>query len=189
VTCSLVHVHTVSTHGESDPRVLNRSPTGKRYVASRSPWLIRLCGFALGQAVRAVAEPSLPQGWALSTRPSSEVTFTGPDAGFVILVAWNTQPKPDALADWRNQAALKARSDPTYQQIAIRRVPYRGWNAADWEFTNMDKGQLTHVLDRGFIVTPGSLGYAIDLSGPDAGWSPVRARLWAHLVRTFSPAG
>src|SRR5690242_347256 len=131
----------------------------------------------------------LPPGWALSTRSGSEVTFTGPDAGFVILVAWNTQPKPDALADWRNQAALKARSDPTYQQIAIRRVPYRGWNAADWEFTNMYKGQLTHVLDRSFIVTPGSLGYAIDLSGPDAGWPPVRARLWAHLVRTFSPAG
>jgi hypothetical protein len=30
VTCSLVHVHTLSTHGESDRRVSNRSPTGRR---------------------------------------------------------------------------------------------------------------------------------------------------------------
>ena len=32
VTCSLVQVHTVSTHGESDPRVSNRSPTGEGYA-------------------------------------------------------------------------------------------------------------------------------------------------------------
>jgi hypothetical protein len=31
-TCSLVQVHTVSTHGESDARVSNRSPTGEGYV-------------------------------------------------------------------------------------------------------------------------------------------------------------
>ncbi|GGO60604.1 hypothetical protein GCM10012289_00860 [Nonomuraea cavernae] len=36
VTCSLLHVHTVSTHGESDRRISNRSPTGEEYAASRS---------------------------------------------------------------------------------------------------------------------------------------------------------
>ena len=34
-TCSLVQVHTVSTHGESDGRVSNRSATGERYVLHR----------------------------------------------------------------------------------------------------------------------------------------------------------
>jgi len=45
-------------------------------------------------------------------------------------------------------------------------VSYRGYNAADWEFTNMYQGQLTHVLDQGFIVTPGRLACAIELYGP-----------------------
>ncbi|GGL03330.1 hypothetical protein GCM10010094_75190 [Streptomyces flaveus] len=32
-TCSLVQVHTVSTHGESDRRVSKRSSTGEEYAA------------------------------------------------------------------------------------------------------------------------------------------------------------
>jgi hypothetical protein len=60
-------------------------------------------------------------------------------------------------------------------------VIYRGHNTADWEFTNMYQGRLTHVLDRGFIVTPGRLGYAIELYGPDTGWSAVRASVWEGL--------
>ena len=130
----------------------------------------------------------LPPGWAIDTRSATEVTFTGPQAGFVVLVGWTRHPGPDQLADWRHQAALKARSDPTYQQIGIRRVPYRDYNTADWEFTNLYHGQLTHVLDHGFIVTPGRLGYAIELYGPDANWLPVRASIWKGLLRTFSPA-
>ena len=131
----------------------------------------------------------IPPGWAIHTRTATEVTFTGPHAGFVVLVGWTTHPKPDALADWRQQAALKTQSDPTYQQIGIQRVTYRGYNTADWEFTNMYQGQLTHVLDRGFIVTPGRLGYAIELYGPDTGWSAVRASVWEGLLQTFMPGG
>jgi hypothetical protein len=131
----------------------------------------------------------IPPGWAIHTRTATEVTFTGPQTGFVMLVGWTTDPKPDALADWRQQAALKTQSDPTYQQIGIQRVTYRGYNTADWEFTNTYQGRLTHVLDRGFIVRPGRLGYAIELYGPDTGWSAVRARIWEGLLQTFTPAG
>jgi hypothetical protein len=96
----------------------------------------------------------IPPGWAIHTRTATEVTFTGPQAGFVVLVGWTTHPRPDALADWRQQAALKTQSDPTYQQIGIQRVTYRGYNTADWEFTNMYHGQLTHVLDRASSSRP-----------------------------------
>lgn len=54
---------------------------------------------------------------------------------------------------------------------------------------NMYQGQLTHVLDRGFIVTPGRRGYAIGLYGPDTGWSAVRASVWEGLLQTFMPGG
>ncbi len=131
---------------------------------------------------------SLPAGWTVSTRSLTEVHFTGGQPGFVVVVAWTTHPKPDALADWRQQAAALAQSDQTYQQIGIRRVSYRGYDTADWEFTNMYRGELTHVLDRGFIVQPGRLGYAIELYGPDAGWDAVHASMWNGLVQSFQPA-
>ena len=52
----------------------------------------------------------------------------------------------------------------------------------------MFQGELTHVLDRGFVVDPGVLGYAIELCGPDAQWPPVYASMWNELVTSFEPA-
>jgi serine/threonine protein kinase len=149
------------------------SPVGLSWVGYQDP-----SGFSI----------KLPTGWTASSRDPDEVFFTGQPRGFVVLVAWTTHPKADALADWRQQSAAKAQSDPTYQEIRIRRVTYRGYNAADWEFTNRYQGELTHVMDRGFIVQPGHLGYAIELYGPDAQWPPVYARMWTELVASFEPA-
>ena len=67
-------------------------------------------------------------------------------------------------------------------------MAYRGWNAADWEFLAMHGGQLDHFLDRGFIVAPGRLAYAIELYGPQAQWSSVKASIWAGLMQSFRPA-
>ena len=130
----------------------------------------------------------LPPGWAIYKRDATGVTFTVPRPGFRVFVGWTTHPRPDQLADWRQKAANKTEFDPTYQQIGIWRVSYRGYNAADWEFTNMYQGRLTHVLDHGFIVTPGHLAYAIELYGPDASWSSVHASIWEELLQTFTPA-
>jgi len=129
----------------------------------------------------------LPAGWAATSRSREEVDFTGQPPGFVVIVAWGRHPQPDALADWRQQAAAKAKADPTYQQIRVQRVSYRGYNAADWEFTNMYQGELTHVLDRTFIVQPGRLAYAIELYGPQAQWAPAHERIWNGLMNSFVP--
>jgi serine/threonine protein kinase len=127
----------------------------------------------------------LPAGWVATSRSREEVDFTGQPPGFVVIVAWSRHPQPDALADWRQQAAAKAQADPTYQQIRVQRVSYRGYNAADWEFINMYQGELTHVLDRTFIVQPGHLAYAIELYGPQAQWAPVQASTWNELMNSF----
>ena len=105
------------------------------------------------------------------------------------MIAWTTHPQADQLADWRQQAANRAESDPTYQQIRIQPVAYRGYDAAVWEFNNVFQGERTHVIDQGFIVRPRHLGYAIEFYGPDADWSPVFATMWNELLSSFGPAG
>jgi hypothetical protein len=129
----------------------------------------------------------LPPGWTVTSQTGTEVEFTGQPQGFVIVVAWTTHPKPDQLTDWEQQAAGKAQADPTYQQIGIQRVDYRGYNAADWEFRNIYRGELTHVIDRGFIVQPGQLAYAIELYGPNSGFPSVYTNTWSRLVTGFEP--
>lgn len=130
----------------------------------------------------------VPPGWSVTATGTDEVRFTGPMPGYVILVAWNNDPKPDAYTDWQQQAAAKAASDSPYQQIGIQRVYYRGWNAADWEFINSYDGEETHVLDRGFVVIPGTLGYAIEIYGPVNGFGAARTALWNGVTATFQPA-
>jgi hypothetical protein len=130
----------------------------------------------------------VPPGWSVTSTDEDEVRFTGPMPGYVILIAWNNDPQADAYTDWEQQAAAKAASDPTYQQIGIQRVYYRGWNAADWEFINSYGGGETRVLDRGFVVIPGTLGYAIEIYGPVNGFAAARAALWNGVTSTFEPA-
>jgi serine/threonine protein kinase len=130
----------------------------------------------------------LPPGWSMSSSSDTATWFNGQEKGFVIKVAWTSHPKPDALKDWRQQARAMPAQYPSYRQIYIRSVSYRGYNAADWEFDDVINGRPRQHLDRGFIVDPGRLAFAIELSGPPARWQAVYASIWHGLVTSFKPA-
>jgi hypothetical protein len=157
------HAHTAAGRAASAPRWHTYDDPG---------------GFAIG----------LPPGWAVASTTPGDVQFTGTPSGFVLVVAWSTHPRADALADWRQQAAGKAAADSSYRQISIRRVSYRGYNAADWQFTDIYQGVRIRAIDRTFIVRPGRLAYAIELYGPASRWLAVYASIWQPLVTSFQPA-
>jgi hypothetical protein len=135
-------------------------------------------GFAIG----------LPPGWAVASKAPDEVQFTGTPGGFVLVVAWSTHPQADALTDWQQQAARKTAADSSYRQLSISQVSYRGYNAADWQFTDVYQGVRIRALDRTFIVRPGQLGYAVELYGPASRWPAVYASIWRRLMTSFQPA-
>jgi hypothetical protein len=130
----------------------------------------------------------LPTGWAVASTMTDEVQFTGAPGGFVVVVAWSTHPQADALADWQQQAAAKAAADSSYRRISISQVSYHGYNAADWQFTDIYQGVPVRAIDRTFIVRPGQLSYAVELYGPARQWPAVYASLWQRLVTSFQPA-
>jgi eukaryotic-like serine/threonine-protein kinase len=130
----------------------------------------------------------LPPGWAVASTRPGDVQFTGTPGGFVLVVAWSTHPQTNALADWQQAAAGKAAADSSYRQISIRRVSYRGYNAADWQFTNIYQGVRIRTIDRTFIVRPGQLAYAIELYGPASQWLAVYPSIWRPLMTSFRPA-
>jgi Protein kinase domain len=154
------------------------TPAGR--AVSAPPW--RTYDDPSGFAVR------LPPGWAVASTTPGEVQFTGAPGGFVLVVAWSTHPRANALADWQQQAARKAATDSSYRQISIRRVSYRGYNAADWQFIDIYQGIRVHVIDRTFIVRAGRLAYTIELYGPAGQWPAVYASIWRPLVTSFRPA-
>ena len=130
----------------------------------------------------------LPPGWSVLSNSPGEVRFSVSPPGFVVIVAWTHSPKPDAFADWQQQSAAKASADSSYHRISIRHVRYRGYNAADWKFTDDYPASPNQFIDRGFVVHPGTLGFAIELYGPVGQWQSVYASLWQKLLASFRPA-
>ncbi|WP_327718875.1 serine/threonine protein kinase [Streptomyces sp. NBC_00490] len=126
----------------------------------------------------------LPKGWKFQTSASAGDRFTGPD-GQKLLVAWTSTPKGDPVADWKSQERYMARSQ--YDRVRIAKVNYRGWLAADWEFTYVEGGTKYRTIDRGFVVND-HLGYALMYTAKAANWgSELRKDTWQTLAQTFEP--
>ncbi|MER6984423.1 serine/threonine protein kinase, partial [Streptomyces carpinensis] len=126
----------------------------------------------------------LPKGWKYTRTDSAGARFTGPD-GQKLLVAWTSTPKDDPVADWRDQERYMVRKQ--YHRIRIEKVGYRGWNAADWEFTYLDGGTRYRTIDRGFVVDDRH-GYALMYTAKADNWgSDLRRDTWRTLTKTFEP--
>ncbi|WP_373103755.1 serine/threonine-protein kinase [Streptomyces rubrogriseus] len=126
----------------------------------------------------------LPEGWKFASTGSSGDRFTGP-RGQKLLVAWTSTPKGDPVADWKSQEQYMVRSN--YQKVRIEKVGYRGWNAADWEFTYTDGGTKYRTVDRGFVVNDHQ-GYALMYTAKAADWGDdLRRDTWRTLSKTFEP--
>ncbi|MFE4858243.1 protein kinase [Streptomyces sp. NPDC056670] len=128
----------------------------------------------------------LPAGWSYSKTDDAGARFNGPN-GQRLLIGWTDSPRKDPVADWTSQESGMTR--PGYKRVKIAAVDYRGWPAADWEFTyNDDGGAKYHSVDRGFVVSL-SRGYGIMFSAKDADWSkPETQQTLATLFATFQPA-
>ncbi|MFJ8788230.1 serine/threonine-protein kinase [Streptomyces sp. NPDC102462] len=126
----------------------------------------------------------LPAGWKYGSSDNAGDRFTGPE-GQKLLVAWTSTPKDDPVADWKNQERYMVR--PQYQRIRIEQVDYRGWNAADWEFTYTEGGTKYRTIDRGFVIE-GRVGYALMYTAKSAQWGgELRKGTWKTLTRSFEP--
>ncbi|MFB8246798.1 serine/threonine-protein kinase [Streptomyces sp. NPDC055952] len=126
----------------------------------------------------------LPKGWKYTTTGAAGDRFTGP-GGQKLLIAWTSTPKGDPVADWRNQERYMQRAQ--YDKIRIEKVDYRGWNAADWEFTYSESGTTYRTIDRGFVVDDRQ-GYALMYTAKAADWDgKLRKDTWRTLTTSFEP--
>ena len=190
IAYSLVLLASHNTPQSDSPPPFTPTGTPPQHTFTHSPVLSPPRGAtytdAEGFSVR------LPTGWAYSTATRTgdypEVHFTGPAAGFDLEISWSRITGPSALGSWKELNADSINNgDPGYQLIALHQVSYRGYDAAVWEFTDIRDGVLTHVIDWGFVVKPGVLGFAIALKGPEADWQPVYSSIWKPILNSFQP--
>jgi hypothetical protein len=127
---------------------------------------------------------AVPQGWSRSVQ-GTDTYFRQPDGSGYLQVDQTSQPKPDTLQDWRQQASTAASRFPGYHLVRLDRVAYRGWDAADWEFTWTSGGSTVHVLNRN-IRPSDRHAYALYWSVPDGEWD-ARQQDFSVIAASFQP--
>jgi serine/threonine protein kinase len=128
---------------------------------------------------------ALPKGWTVS-RKDGNVYVREPGTRSYLMIPQTTTPQPDALRDWQAQASSARSRFPGYRQLRLERVDYKGWDAADWEFTWTPSGGPLHVLNRNIRVND-RRAYALYWSVPASRWGELKPSFNA-IAASFRPA-
>lgn len=129
---------------------------------------------------------AVPDGWAVS-RQGTYVYVVPPSGGSFLIIDQTDHPKPDPLADWRQQEANRIGTYPGYHRIRLQAIYYpQAEKAADWEWTYYKSGILTHVLNRN-ILANSKHAYALYWSTPESEWD-ADLHVFEVFARTFQPA-
>lgn len=140
-------------------------------------WYHDPTGFSIG----------MPVGWHVSHQ-GHLVSIQDPTGARLLIIDQTTHPKRNPLADWRQQEAARISTYPGYHRIRLQAVHYpQAEQAADWQFTYEQGGQLTEVLNRNILVNPHQ-AYALYWSTPATQWS-ASYHLFTAFAATFRPAG
>ncbi len=130
----------------------------------------------------------VPTGWQISHVGHYVYVRDPANSGIFLLIDQSDQPEPNALADWRQQAAARQSSYPDYHLIRLQAVSYpQAEQAADWEFTYDRNGTIVHILNRNVLANTRH-AYALYWSTPENDWN-ADYHYFAAFAVTFRPAG
>jgi hypothetical protein len=128
----------------------------------------------------------VPDGWAVSHQ-GHYVYITPPAGSIYLLIDQTTHPRPDPLADWRQQEAARRSTYPNYHLIRLEAVNYpQAQKAADWEFSYTASSGPRHVLNRN-VLANSRHAYALYWSTPEDLWDGSY-HFFRAFARTFRPA-
>ncbi|SEU00095.1 serine/threonine-protein kinase [Nonomuraea wenchangensis] len=125
---------------------------------------------------------AVPEGWKL-TASGGVATFTGPkDSGLRVVVEDATPETDGGLAELSHRESEGGRE--SYIQVQLQGVNYRGWKAADWEYTyTTAAGVPMHALTR-YVTVDDSTAFTITFDVPELKWDE-QADMRKVFLNTF----
>jgi len=177
------------TSRASTPRPSSSPPPTSAPSTTRRPTQPSTNAPALPAGFRRHNDPTgfsvpVPSNWTME-RQNGRVYFREPGGSRLMLIDQTDSPKPDPVADWRQQEEARRDGYEDYRRIRIEAVDYF-IKAADWEFTYAVRGGRQHVQNRGVITSPDQ-AYAIYWSTPESQWA-ASLPLLRTITRNFRPA-
>jgi len=166
----------LSTPPPSSPSPAARGSSGSTALPAGYYRFTNSTGFSIG----------VPRGWQVSHDGHYVYIRDPANSGIFLLIDQSDQPKPNPLADWRQQAANRQGSYPGYHLILLREVRYtQAEKAADWEFTYNRNGVMVRVLNRN-ILANAQHAYALYWSTPVSDWD-ASYHFFQIFAATFRP--
>jgi eukaryotic-like serine/threonine-protein kinase len=129
----------------------------------------------------------VPTGWQIQHVGHYVYVRDPSDSGVFLLIDQSDRPQPNALADWKAQAAARQSSYPDYHLLRLQDVSYpQAEQAADWEFTYDRNGVPVHILNRN-VLANADHAYALYWSTPESDWNSD-FHYFQAFAKTFRPA-
>ncbi|MGC5015572.1 serine/threonine-protein kinase [Streptosporangium sp. DT93] len=127
---------------------------------------------------------AVPGNWTVKTGGDGAVVFSGPKRG-----GQNVVVVPAPVADPVTALGRASRKDlDEYTEVGVTAVGYRGWKAADWEYTYVrSDGVPMHGLTR-YVAVDDRSAYQITFRAQDLGWERSVESMETFLA-TFTPSG
>jgi serine/threonine protein kinase len=130
---------------------------------------------------------AVPAGWQIQHVGHYVYVRDPANGGIFLLIDQSDQPKPNALADWQQQAAARQSSYPGYHLIRLAAVSYpQAEQAADWQFTYDRDGVEVEILNRN-VLANAHHAYALYWSTPVSDWN-ADYHYFQVFAATFQPA-
>lgn len=130
---------------------------------------------------------AVPAGWQIQHVGHYVYVRDPANGGIFLLIDQSDQPKPNALADWQQQAAARQGSYPDYHLLRLAAVRYpQAEQAADWQFTYDRDGVEVEILNRN-VLANAHHAYALYWSTPVSDWNAYY-HYFQTFAATFQPA-
>lgn len=133
----------------------------------------------------------LPKGWKqVSSGSRFHIKFAAEGDDRNLVVTFGKGPEQDPVDGWKRLIPTIEKLYPGFQRIDdIRRVDYRGWKAADMEWTTAVGKDHLRTFGRGFLVG-GGRGFSIRWTTPADDWkAKENKQALAIFLSSFEQTG
>jgi serine/threonine protein kinase len=124
-----------------------------------------------------------PSDWRIF-REGNYTDFRHPDAAAALRVVVQDSNARSAEFAWLELERRFKVAQPTYSRIRLEPTEFKGFNAAEWEFTYSRQGVQLHNLDLGVVT--GAKGFTLNFESRQTNWSLVKAFM-ERFESSFEP--
>ena len=124
----------------------------------------------------------VPADWEPRDAPGTAVDLVAPSGDVYLRAADTDDPAQDVLADTQRIRDSFASRYPSYEEIALEPVEYRGHEAVRWEYTYAPDGRELRAVHLNFST--GERAYALNYQTPADSWGELSGR-FDEFAATF----